>query len=165
MTSQPVHEGLHGVEELDITLVVNGDEVCATVPVRMLLSDFLRDGLRLRGVRIGCEHGVCGACTVVLNGAAVRSCILLAVQSDGAAITTIEGLTPETGLGLLQEAFRDHDGLQCGFCTSGFIVTLSSLDPDDFPGDDGIREAISGNLCRCTGYRGIVDAVRSAWGR
>ncbi len=165
MTSQPVHEGLHGVEELDITLVVNGDEVCATVPVRMLLSDFLRDELRLRGVRIGCEHGVCGACTVVLNGAAVRSCILLAVQSDGAAITTIEGLTPETGLGLLQEAFRDHDGLQCGFCTSGFIVTLSSLDPDDFPGDDGIREAISGNLCRCTGYRGIVDAVRSAWGR
>ena len=165
MTSQPVHEGLHGVEELDITLVVNGDEVCATVPVRMLLSDFLRDELGLRGVRIGCEHGVCGACTVVLNGAAVRSCILLAVQSDGAAITTIEGLTPETGLGLLQEAFRDHDGLQCGFCTSGFIVTLSSLDPDDFPGDDGIREAISGNLCRCTGYRGIVDAVRSAWGR
>ena len=165
MTSQPVHDGLHGVEELDITLVVNGDEVCATVPVRMLLSDFLRDELRLRGVRIGCEHGVCGACTVVLNGAAVRSCILLAVQSDGAAITTIEGLTPETGLSVLQEAFRDHDGLQCGFCTSGFIVTLSSLDPVDFPGDDGIREAISGNLCRCTGYRGIVDAVRSAWGR
>ena len=155
----------NGVEELDISLVVNGRPSSSTVPVRTLLSDFLRDGLRLRGVRIGCEHGVCGACTVLLDGAAVRSCIMLAVQADGAEITTIEGLTPETGLGPLQEAFRDHDGLQCGFCTSGFIVTLSSLDPDDFPGDDGIREAISGNICRCTGYRGIVDAVRSAWGR
>lgn len=154
-----------GFEELEITLVVNGRRSSSTVPVRTLLSDFLRDGLRLRGVRIGCEHGVCGACTVLLDGAAVRSCIMLAVQADGAEITTIEGLTPETGLGPLQEAFRDHDGLQCGFCTSGFIVTLSSLDPDDFPGDDGIREAVSGNICRCTGYRGIVDAVRSAWGR
>lgn len=154
-----------GVEELDITLEVNGETASSTVPVRMLLSDFLRDQLGLRGVRVGCEHGVCGACTVVLDGAAVRSCILLAVQADGAAVTTIEGLTPDTGLGLLQQAFRDNDGLQCGFCTSGFIVTLSSLDPDDFPGEDGIVEAISGNLCRCTGYRGIVDAVRSAWGR
>lgn len=154
-----------GFEELEITLVVNGRRSSSTVPVRTLLSDFLRDGLRLRGVRIGCEHGVCGACTVLLDGAAVRSCIMLAVQADGAEITTIEGLTPDTGLGPLQEAFRDHDGLQCGFCTSGFIVTLSSLDPDDFPGDDGIREAVSGNICRCTGYRGIVDAVRSAWGR
>ena len=162
MNSQRVS---NGVEELHITLRVNGEEVSATVPVRLLLSDFLRDKLRLRGVRVGCEHGVCGACTVVMNDAAVRSCILLAVQADGAAITTIEGLTPETGLGILQEAFRDHDGLQCGFCTPGFITTLSSLEPDDFPGDDGIREAISGNICRCTGYRGIVDAVRAAWGR
>ncbi|MDE0169872.1 MAG: (2Fe-2S)-binding protein [bacterium] len=154
-----------GIEELDITLDVNGETASSTVPVRMLLSDFLRDELGLRGVRVGCEHGVCGACTVVLDGAAVRSCILLAVQADGADVTTIEGLTPDTGLGVLQQAFSDNDGLQCGFCTSGFIVTLSSLDPDDFPGDGGILEAISGNLCRCTGYRGIVDAVRSAWGR
>lgn len=165
MTSQPEHSEVLGVEELDITLEVNGEEATATVPVRMLLSDFLRDELGLRGVRVGCEHGVCGACTVVLDGAAVRSCILLAVQVDGAVVTTIEGLTPDTGLGVLQRAFRDHDGLQCGFCTSGFIVTLSSLDPEDFPGDSGIVEAIAGNLCRCTGYRGIVDAVRSAWGR
>lgn len=162
MSTRSVH---NGVEELDIALIVNGRRTASTVPVRMLLSDFLRDRLRLRGVRIGCEHGVCGACTVLLDGAAVRSCIMLAVQADGAEITTIEGLTPETGLGVLQEAFKDNDGLQCGFCTSGFIVTLSSLDPDDFPGDDGIREAISGNICRCTGYRGIVDAVRAAWER
>ena len=157
--------GQTGVEELDITLVVNGRRIATTVPVRMLLSDFLRERLRLVGVHIGCEHGVCGACTILIDGAAVRSCIMLAVQAEGAEITTIEGLTPETGLSLLQEAFRDNDGLQCGFCTSGFIVTLSSLNPDDFPGDDGIREAVSGNICRCTGYRGIVDAVRSAWGR
>ena len=162
MTSQHVE---NGVEELDITLLVNGERISTTVPVRKLLSDFLRDDLGLHGVRIGCEHGVCGACTVLIDDAAARSCIALAVQTDGATITTIEGLTPETGLSRLQEAFRDNDGLQCGFCTSGFIVTLSSLTPDEFPGDDGIREAISGNICRCTGYRGIVDAVRSAWGR
>ena len=155
----------NGVEELDIKFVVNGEAVATTVPVRMLLSDFLRESLRLVGLHIGCEHGVCGACTILMDGDAVRSCITLAVQADGAEITTIEGLTPETGLGLLQEAFRDNDGLQCGFCTSGFIVTLSSLNPDEFPGDEGIREAVSGNICRCTGYRGIVDAVRSAWGR
>ena len=155
----------NGVEELDITCLVNDRKIATTVPVRMLLSDFLREKLRLVGVHIGCEHGVCGACTILMDGAAVRSCIMLAVQADGAEITTIEGLTPETGLSLLQEAFRDNDGLQCGFCTSGFIVTLSSLNPDDFPGDDGIREAVSGNICRCTGYRGIADAVRSAWGR
>ena len=154
-----------GVEELHITLVVNGKRIATTVPVRMLLSDFLRDQLRLVGVRIGCEHGVCGACTVLMDGAAVRSCITLAVQSDGAEITTIEGLTPGTGLSPLQQAFSDNDGLQCGFCTSGFLATISSLNPDEFPGDDGIREAISGNICRCTGYRGIVDAVRSVWGR
>lgn len=162
MTTQ--HEP-NGVEELQITFVVNGKRISTTVPVRMLLSDFLREELRLVGLHIGCEHGVCGACTILMDGDAVRSCITLAVQADGAEITTIEGLTPETGLGLFQEAFRDNDGLQCGFCTPGFVVTLSSLNPDDYPGDEGIRDAISGNICRCTGYRGIVDAVRSAWGR
>ena len=162
MTTQHEHDG---VEELDITCVVNDKKVTTTVSVRMLLSDFLRDKMGLVGVRIGCEHGVCGACTILMDGAAVRSCITLAVQADHAEIITIEGLTPATGLNPLQEAFRDHDGLQCGFCTSGFVVTLSSLNPDEFPGDDGIREAISGNICRCTGYRGIVDAVRSVWGR
>jgi carbon-monoxide dehydrogenase small subunit len=90
---------------------------------------------------------------------------MLAAQADGAAVTTIEGLSPEIGLSPIQQAFKDHDGLQCGFCTPGFIVTLSAVKPDDFPGDEGIREAISGNICRCTGYRGIVDAVRSVWGR
>jgi carbon-monoxide dehydrogenase small subunit len=153
------------VECLDITLEVNGAEMHATVPVRLLLSDFIREELGLCGTHVGCEHGVCGACTVLIDGVPVRSCIMLAAQADGAAVTTIEGLSPETGLSSLQQAFKDCDGLQCGFCTPGFIVTLSALTPDDFPGDEGIREAISGNICRCTGYRGIIDAVRSAWGR
>ena len=162
MRARPVKQA---VECLDITLEVNGDEMHATVPVRLLLSDFIREELGLCGTHVGCEHGVCGACTVLIDGVPVRSCIMLAAQADGAAVTTIEGLSPETGLSSLQQAFKDCDGLQCGFCTPGFIVTLSALIPDDFPGDEGIREAISGNICRCTGYRGIIDAVRSAWGR
>ncbi len=162
MRAPPVRQK---VEALDITLEVNGADVHATVPVRLLLSDFIREELGLRGTHVGCEHGVCGACTVLLDGAPVRSCIMLAAQADGAAVTTIEGLSPEIGLSPIQQAFKDHDGLQCGFCTPGFIVTLSAVKPDDFPGDEGIREAISGNICRCTGYRGIVDAVRSVWGR
>ncbi len=153
------------VEQLEIRLEINGQRKQVTVPARLLLSDLIRDEFGLRGTHVGCEHGVCGACTVLFDGAPARSCIMLAVQADGAAITTIEGLTPRNGLSPLQQAFKDHDGLQCGFCTPGFIVTLSALAPDDYPGDDGIHEALSGNICRCTGYRGIVDAVRAAWDR
>ena len=148
-----------------VTLTVNGRPVEATVDVRMLLADFLRDHLGLTGTHLGCEHGVCGACTVLFDGDAVRSCIMFAVQADGAEVTTVEGITPAEGLSSLQQAFKDHHGLQCGFCTPGFLMTLEAADPDDHPGDDGIRELLSGNLCRCTGYEGIVDAVRAAWGR
>jgi carbon-monoxide dehydrogenase small subunit len=153
------------VERLEIELTVNGRPVRRTVPVRRLLADFLRDDLGLTGTHLGCEHGICGACTVVMDGAAVRSCIMLAIQADGAALTTVEGITPERGMHPLQQAFKDHHGLQCGFCTPGFLMTISAANPDDYPGDAGIREMLSGNLCRCTGYQNIVAAVRDAWGR
>lgn len=152
-------------QEAPVSLTVNGTAVSRNVNSRLLLADLLRDELGLTGTHLGCEHGACGACTVLIDGAAARSCIMLAVQADGAEITTIEGLTPPSGLSPVQEAFKEHHGLQCGFCTPGFVVTISAADPDEYPGDDGIREMLSGNLCRCTGYEGIVDAVRSAWGR
>jgi aerobic carbon-monoxide dehydrogenase small subunit len=153
------------VDELEVSLFVNGRETTRTVPVRKLLSDFIRDDLGLTGTHVGCEHGVCGACTILLDGVPVRSCILLAVQADGAAITTVEGITPENGLNPLQQAFKDHHGLQCGFCTAGILMTVTGVDPDDYPDDDSIREMLAGNLCRCTGYQNIVAAVRAAWGR
>jgi carbon-monoxide dehydrogenase small subunit len=152
------------VEELEIELTVNGRPIRRTVPVRRLLADFLRDDLGLTGTHLGCEHGICGACTIVVDGAAVRSCIMLAVQADGAAVTTVEGITPEGRLNRLQQAFKDHHGLQCGFCTSGFLMTLSVAEPSDYPDDVRLRELLSGNLCRCTGYQNIVAAVRDAWG-
>jgi carbon-monoxide dehydrogenase small subunit len=153
------------VDTAEVAFVVNGDQVQSTVPVRLLLSDFLRDGLGLTGTHVGCEHGVCGACTVALDGAAVRSCLLLAVQADGAEVVTIEGLTPADGLSPMQEAFRANHALQCGFCTPGFLVTLAVAEPADYPDEASIRELLAGNLCRCTGYQGIVDAVREAWSR
>jgi carbon-monoxide dehydrogenase small subunit len=146
-----------------ITLSVNGRDVSEVVPVRLLLSDFLRDKLRLTGTHVGCESGVCGACTVIVDGRAVRSCTLLACQVEGAAVTTIEGVSAEGGLTLLQQAFTDHHALQCGFCTPGFLMTIEAADAIQHAEDGDLRELLSGNLCRCTGYENIVAAVRSYW--
>ncbi|HVS62114.1 MAG TPA: (2Fe-2S)-binding protein [Thermoanaerobaculia bacterium] len=143
-----------------LQLVVNGVERSATVEPRLLLSDFLRQELGLTGTHVGCEHGVCGACTVLLDGEAVRSCLLFAVQADGRRLVTVEGLADGERLHPLQEAFRETHALQCGFCTPGFLMTLVPFlaeHPD--PDDREIRAALSGNLCRCTGYQHIVEAV------
>jgi carbon-monoxide dehydrogenase small subunit len=131
------------------------------VEPRLLLSDFIRHELGLTGTHVGCEHGVCGACTVLMDGQAVRSCLVFAVQADGCALETVEGLTPGDGpMHVLQEAFHDAHGLQCGFCTPGFLMTLIPfLAENPEPTEDDVRLAISGNLCRCTGYAKIVDAV------
>jgi carbon-monoxide dehydrogenase small subunit len=146
-----------------VSVQVNGEARQASVEVRTTLADFLRDALDLTGTHVGCEHGVCGACTVLLDGQPVRSCLMLAVQAEGAAITTVEGLASGENLHPLQQAFWDHHGLQCGFCTPGFLLTAKAfLEENPRPTDDEIREAISGNLCRCTGYHFIVEAIRSA---
>ena len=146
---------------VEVSTTVNGEACSRTVEPRLLLSDFIRHELGLTGTHVGCEHGVCGACTVLLDGQPVRSCLLFAVQADGHALETVEGLAPADGpLHVLQEAFRDAHGLQCGFCTPGFLMTLVPFlaeNPD--PSEDEVRLAISGNLCRCTGYAKIVDAV------
>ena len=149
--------------ERAIRVTVNGRSYERTVEVRKTLADFLRDDLELTGTHLGCEHGVCGACTVVVDGAAVRSCLLFAAQVNGREIQTVEGLADGDRLNPLQEAFREHHGLQCGFCTPGFLMTLTCFlreCPD--PSEAQIREAISGNLCRCTGYKNIVAATRAA---
>src|SRR6266404_2938331 len=145
---------------------VNGREVEVEVEPRLTLADCLRHHLRLTGTHLGCEHGVCGACTVLVDGAAVRSCLMFAVQADGAEVTTIEGIgSPDGGLSAVQSAFRDCHGLQCGFCTPGFVVSVTAFLRDHpNPTDPEIREGLSGNLCRCTGYQGIVNAVRLAAG-
>lgn len=150
-------------ETRKITLNVNGTRYEREVPVRFHLADVLRQDLGLTGTHLGCEHGVCGACTVLLDGRSARSCLTLAVQADGCEITTIEGIGGPQGLHPLQAAFRDHHGLQCGFCTPGMLTTLIELlrDNND-PTEDEVREAISGNLCRCTGYQGIIDATLAA---
>jgi carbon-monoxide dehydrogenase small subunit len=142
---------------------VNGRSYTGLAEPRLLLSDFLRHELDLHGTRVGCEHGVCGACTVSLNGKLTRSCRTFAVQIDGAEIETVEGLSNGTELGVIQTAFRANHGLQCGFCTPGFLMTTQALlreNPD--PSDEEIREYLSGNICRCTGYMGIVAAVKDA---
>jgi len=153
--------------ERHIQLWVNGTPHEGTVPVRLLLSDFLRGDLGLTGTHLGCEHGVCGCCTVMLDGEPVRSCLLFAVQADGHAVTTVEGLAPDGGpLHPLQEAFRQEHALQCGYCTPGFLMTLVPfLERNPDPTEEEIREAISGNLCRCTGYQNIVKAVQRAAGQ
>ena len=144
-----------------ITLVVNGLTFSREVEPRMLLSDFLRHELGLTGTHVGCEHGVCGACTVLLDGRSARSCLTLAVQAQGMQIETVEGLGTVDKLGRVQEAFRTHHGLQCGFCTPGMIMTITDmLRHHPLETDEQIREALSGNICRCTGYQHIVDAVR-----
>jgi len=151
-------------ELLDVTMTVNGVQRSATVEARRLLSDFLRHDLGLTGTHVGCEHGVCGCCTVLLEGEPVRSCLILAATADGLAVTTVEGLTePDGALGPVQQAFMECHGLQCGFCTPGFLTTVTALlraNPD--PTEDEILEGISGNLCRCTGYQNIRAAVRRA---
>ncbi len=147
-----------------IHLTVNGTAYeCAAEP-RMLLCDFIRHELGLTGTHVGCEHGVCGACTILFDGEPMRSCLMFAVQADGHAITTVEGLTgDENHLHPLQQAFRDAHGLQCGFCTPGFLMTLVPfLKEHPNPSEEEIRQAISGNLCRCTGYQNIVEAVMLA---
>lgn len=158
--------GPEPIEALVIELLVNGVRVRREVPVRRLLSDLLRDDLALTGTHVGCEHGVCGACTVLLDGDPVRSCLTLAVSADGHEVTTVEGISPADGsLSPLQEAFCDAHGLQCGFCTPGILMTITAADPAEHATDDDIRELLSGNLCRCTGYQGVCAAVRRAWGR
>jgi carbon-monoxide dehydrogenase small subunit len=152
--------------ETRVRLDVNGQAVDSVVDVRRLLSDFLREDVGLTGTHVGCEHGVCGACTVLVDGESARSCLLLAVQLDGAAVTTIEGLTPAAGLSPLQEAFRACHGLQCGFCTPGMIVVAHELLAGNAaPTTEEIREALAANLCMCTGYVNIVRAVARAAGR
>jgi carbon-monoxide dehydrogenase small subunit len=146
-----------------IAVIVNGAEHVAEVRVRITLADFLRHQLGLTGTHVGCEHGVCGACTVLMDGLSTRSCLTLAVQANGHVITTIEGLAVEGSLHPLQVAFAEEHGLQCGFCTPGMLTTLAELlDGNPEPSEAQIREAISGNLCRCTGYDGIVKAALSA---
>ena len=149
---------------LTLRLTVNGAAAERAVEPRLLLCDFLRHELGLTGTHVGCEHGVCGACTVLLDGEAVRSCLMFAVQADGHEVTTVEGLTGDPdALHPLQQAFREAHGLQCGFCTPGILMTLVPFLRDHPHPDEGaIREALSGNLCRCTGYQNIVAAVRLA---
>ena len=147
----------------EVKLRVNGQEYQRTVEVRLTLADFLRHDLGLTGTHLGCEHGICGACTVQFNGEAVRSCLMLAVQADGADLATVEGLAQGEDLTPLQQAFQDNHALQCGFCTPGFLMTSSAfLRETPNPTEAEVREAISGNICRCTGYASIVDAILQA---
>lgn len=147
-------------ETREITLTVNGEAVTATVPVRLNLVDFLRNTLGLTGSHVGCEHGVCGACTLDVDGATLRGCLMLAVQADGAAITTIEGLPKDGTAGALRAAFADRNALQCGFCTPGMLASaLEYIGAGGAADRTAIREHLSGNYCRCTGYQSIVDAV------
>jgi aerobic-type carbon monoxide dehydrogenase small subunit (CoxS/CutS family) len=148
----------------EISVTVNGTAYRGRVEGRMLLSDFLRHDLRLAGTHVGCEHGVCGACTVLLDGIPVRSCLMLAVQADGHEFMTVEGLAGDAErLHPVQQAMHSHHGLQCGYCTPGILMTMTAfLKEHPSPTEDEVREALSGNLCRCTGYQNIVDAVLDA---
>jgi carbon-monoxide dehydrogenase small subunit len=151
-------------EAQKIVVMVNNQQYERQIPVRLLLSDFLRHELHLTGTHVGCEHGVCGCCTVLLNGEAVRSCLMLAVQADGMTLTTIEGLASDNeSLHPIQQAFREKHGLQCGFCTPGIIMSVHAmLGEQPEPTEEDIRHGLSGNLCRCTGYQNIVEAVKLA---
>ncbi len=151
----------------EITVTINGENYTREVETRLTLADFIRHECDLTGTHLGCEHGVCGACTILLDGLSTRSCLMLAVQADGHELLTVEGIAPnDDELHPLQQAFQDNHGLQCGFCTPGMLTTLLEFlgdNPD--PTEREVREAISGNLCRCTGYQGIVDAALDAAGR
>ena len=147
-------------ELVTVRLTVNGEKLEGRCEPRKLLADFLRDDLGLTGTHVGCEHGVCGACTIRFNGEAARSCIMLAVQADGADIVTIEGLAKDGKMHPMQDSFHRHHALQCGFCTPGMLITaIDFLETNPQPTEDEIREALSAVLCRCTGYQGIVKAV------
>jgi aerobic carbon-monoxide dehydrogenase small subunit len=150
-----------------IVVDVNGVKRTGNVPARLSLVDWLRDELRLTGTHVGCEHGVCGACSILLDGEPVRSCLMYAVQADGHRITTVEGLaSPDGSLSVLQDSFCEVHGLQCGYCTPGMLIAAQALlDSNPHPSDAQIREAIGGNLCRCTGYQQIVEAIRLAVSR
>ncbi len=149
---------------MEITLTVNGSEVKADVADRTLLVHFIREHLNLTATKVGCDTSSCGACTVLLDGQAVRGCLVFAVQADGGSITTVEGIAAADGtLSPVQQAFREHHGLQCGFCTPGFVTSVTAFLRDNpSPTDEEIRAGLSGNLCRCTGYQGILAAVRAA---
>jgi aerobic-type carbon monoxide dehydrogenase small subunit (CoxS/CutS family) len=151
-------------ERREITVRINGGERTGWAEPRLTLADFLRDELGLTGTHLGCEHGVCGACTILVDGRSARSCLMLAVQAEGHELTTVEGLAPKDGtLNPLQQAFSDHHALQCGFCTPGFLMTVTELlQENEDPDEDEIRLRLSGNLCRCTGYQNIVEAVKAA---
>jgi len=147
----------------EVTVSVNGDEVSAEVEPRLKLSDFLRQECGLRGVRVGCEHGVCGACTVLVDGRSTKSCLTYVVQVDGASVTTVEGLSADGDLHPIQESFHQEHALQCGFCTSGFVMaTKELLDREPDPDREDIEEGLADNICRCTGYQNIYDAVDRA---
>lgn len=162
-TTDPAGETESGAVLREVALRVNGVERTLRVPARRLLSDALRHDLRLTGTHVGCEHGVCGACTVLLDGEPVRSCLAFAVTLDGHDVTTIEGLGSPEDMGPVQRAFVECHGLQCGFCTPGFVTTITAyLEENPEPSPEEAREAISGNLCRCTGYQNIVRAVGRA---
>ncbi len=159
------HPSAHvSAERHPVAVTVNGTAYRSEVEARLLLSDFLRHELKLAGTHVGCEHGVCGACTVLVDGLAVRSCLMFAAQADGHAITTVEGLAPAgQELGPLQQAMHECHGLQCGYCTAGILMTMTAfLAENPAPDETAVREALSGNLCRCTGYQHIVDAVMRA---
>ena len=146
-----------------ISLTVNGARRDAGVAPRKTLADFLREDCGLTGTHLGCEHGVCGACTVLVDGGAVRACLMFAVQAADCEVTTIEGLTPTDGLSPVQQAMHEEHGLQCGFCTPGFVVSITAFLRDHpEPTDDEVRDGLAGNLCRCTGYQGIIAAVQRA---
>ncbi len=152
------------IAKRSISLTINGRQVSGEAEPRKLLADFIREDLGLTGTHLGCEHGVCGACTILLNGQAVRSCLMFAVQADGTEIRTVEGLAPDDErLHPIQQAFWEEHGLQCGFCTPGFLMTLVEFLKDNpNPTEREVREGISGNLCRCTGYQNIVNATLKA---
>jgi carbon-monoxide dehydrogenase small subunit len=151
------------IAKRSVRLTVNGNVYERAVEARMTLADFLREELNLTGTHLGCEHGICGACTILFDGEAVRSCLLLAVQAHGAQLMTVEGLAPGETLHPLQQAFHEHHALQCGFCTPGFLMTaLAFLREIPTPTEDQVREAISGNICRCTGYAPIIQAIIQA---
>ncbi|MEC1521264.1 (2Fe-2S)-binding protein [Neobacillus niacini] len=150
----------------NVKIKINGEVIEKEIESRWLLSDFLRDKLGLTGTHVGCEHGVCGACTILLNGEPVRSCLMLAVQADGLEVETVESLAEEDGtFHPIQQAFANNHALQCGFCTPGFLMSVKNFmeTHPELPTDDEIREAISGNLCRCTGYSNIIKAVKDAY--
>ena len=154
---------MDATQAVPIRVTVNGERYERSVEPRLLLSDFLRHELGLSGTHVGCEHGVCGACTILLDGEPVRACLVFAVQADGSSIGTVEGLERDDGLHPLQAAFKEAHGLQCGFCTPGILMTMVAfLDEVPDPTELQVREALSGNLCRCTGYQKIVEAVEAA---